>query len=306
MHGKPFTVSKKNPERTSGFCSGMCAAALALWLFFPLASCASLEGFFNDEPKETIKVYSFNIQIFGVSKMARPEVAEILAQIVSGADLVAVQEVRSAGIDPVTRFMSLLPPHYSYVIGPREGRSTSKEQYWVIYNTEKLRVLDTRVWPDPDDIYERNPLGVYFLTNQGFDFILVNTHIQPSAAVSEIAVLPAVAAYYQEIWNEPDVLIAGDFNADGLYYDETFLETVFPEDGYAILITNDYDTTVAESENTYDRIIITASAREDYTGKCGVLRFDEVFDFEAYGVAPKEVSDHYPVWAEFRPDKDSD
>jgi endonuclease/exonuclease/phosphatase family metal-dependent hydrolase len=312
MREEFLVAGGKRFNRLYGFCSARRAAERALrflvvfFLFFQIASCASFGSLFCDEPKETIKVYSFNIQIFGVSKMAKPEVAEILAQIVSRADIVAVQEVRSAGIGPVTRFMSLLPPAYNYVIGPREGRSSAKEQYWVIYNSEKLTVLDTRAWPDPDDLYERNPLGVYFSTKDKFDFILINNHIRPSAAAPEIAALPEVAAFYQEIWNEPDVLIVGDFNADGLYYDESLLEAVFPDDRYSILITNDYDTTVAESENTYDRIVITASAREDYTGKCGVLRFDEVFDFGAYDAAPKEVSDHYPVWAEFRLDKDSD
>jgi hypothetical protein len=81
---------------------------------------------------ETITIMSFNIQIFGVSKMSKPEVAGILVDIVSQADIIAVQEVRSAMIDPVEQFMALLPDTYKYVIGPRQGRSSSKEQYWVI------------------------------------------------------------------------------------------------------------------------------------------------------------------------------
>jgi hypothetical protein len=77
---------------------------------------------------ERIRICTFNIQIFGVSKMSKPEVAGMLADIVSRFDLTAVQEVRSAGTEPVERFMALLPERYGHVLGPREGRSSSKEQ----------------------------------------------------------------------------------------------------------------------------------------------------------------------------------
>jgi hypothetical protein len=76
----------------------------------------------DEASPETIKIMSFNIQIFGVSKMARPQAAWILADIVSKADIIAVQEVRSVVIDPVEQFMALLPDTYKYVIGPRQGR----------------------------------------------------------------------------------------------------------------------------------------------------------------------------------------
>jgi hypothetical protein len=53
-------------------------------------------------------------------------------------------------------------------------------------------------------------------------------------------------------------------------------------------------------------IIITASAAEDYAGACGVIRFDELYDFTELTIEPRHVSDHYPVWAEFFIDADTD
>jgi hypothetical protein len=246
------------------------------------------------------------MQIFGVSKAAKDEVMAILADIVSRSDLTAIQEVRSADIDPVTRFMRMLPPGYAFLLGPREGRSSSKEQYWIIYDSSKLRLLDEQTWADPQDIFERNPLGAYFQTNGVFDFILINNHIQPGNAAREIAALPEVALYYQELWGETDVALVGDFNADGSYYDEQDLAVIFPEESYRSIITDEYDTTLASSDNTYDRIIITASAVEDYAGACGVVRFDETYDFSGLSIQPRHVSDHYPVWAEFFIDADTD
>jgi exonuclease III len=255
---------------------------------------------------DIVKIMSFNIQIFGVSKMEKPEVVNILTDIVSQADIVAVQEVRSSGIEPVEQFMSLLPEKYDYVIGPREGRSSSREQYWIIYNAALFTVLGQETWVDEDDIFERNPFGVYFKSNNNFDFILINNHIRPDDAEAEINALPELVDYYRNLWNEPDVLIVGDFNADGQYYDENSLENVFYESSYKIIITNEYDTTIGANDNTYDRFIITSSAVEDYTGNFGIIRYDELYDFSQYGIEPKEVSDHYPVWAEFWLCEDTD
>jgi endonuclease/exonuclease/phosphatase family metal-dependent hydrolase len=256
-------------------------------------------------PSETIKIMSFNIQIFGVSKMARPEAAGILADIVSKADIIAVQEVRSAGIEPVEQFMALLPYTYKYVIGPRQGRSVSKEQYWVIYDASKITVLEEDIWPDKDDIFERSPYAVYFKTSGAFDFILLNNHIQPGAAESEIRALPDIVTYYAKLWKDSDVLVVGDFNADGQYFDSSLLDSIFPEIMFKNIFTRE-DTTLAKSHNTYDRFIITSQAVEDFTGNFGVIRFDETYNFDEYSISPITISDHYPIWAEFRTDRDTD
>jgi endonuclease/exonuclease/phosphatase family metal-dependent hydrolase len=253
----------------------------------------------NSASPKTIKVMSFNIQIFGVAKMAKPEVVDILIDLVSQADIIAVQEVRSVSVDPVEQFMALLPGTYRYVLGPRQGRSSSKEQYWVIYNSEKITVLEEDSWPDEEDFFERSPQAVYLKTNGTFDFILLNNHIQPRAAEKEIRALPQVVTYYRDLWNDPDVMIMGDFNADGQYFDSALLDSIFPETEYKSIITGEYDTTLAQSHNTYDRFIITTSVIANFTGNFGVIRFDEAYDFSAYSISPKEVSDHYPIWAEF-------
>jgi endonuclease/exonuclease/phosphatase family metal-dependent hydrolase len=290
---------------------------LALFLFFSLAF-----GVVFSETTDTesgrIKVLSFNIKFFGQAKMTKGGISAILADIVSHADITAVQEVRSADIAPVEQFMAMLhesggetggqppPEKYGYVLGPLEGRSSYKERYWIIYDKNKLTVLAKDTYFDPEDKFERNPLAVHFQTGGRLDFILINNHIKPGGAKAEIESLPDVAAYYQALWGERDVFVVGDFNADGQYYDESLLPTVFPEDAYRIVITNDYDTTVAASDNTYDRFVITTEAVEDFTGNSGVIRFDELYDFDGAGIAPNAVSDHYPVWAEFYTGRDTD
>ncbi|MDR1127424.1 MAG: endonuclease [Treponema sp.] len=263
----------------------------------------------SQSASDSLRVYSFNIQIFGESKMKKQEVVQVLVDIVSRVDVVAIQEVRSIIDEPVKAFMAKLDPRYGYVLGPREGRTASKEQYWVIYDTDKLEVIDSAVFDDMGDRFQRRPMAVYFQTKDKFDFILIDNHIQPSDATREISVLPEVIAYFQDKWDEMDVLVVGDFNADGVYYNENDLINVFPEPDYLIILTNEYDTTVAgieEDSTTYDRFIITNSAREDYTGNFGVVYFDKMYNFAELGIEPKQVSDHFPIWAEFWVNRDTD
>jgi len=69
-------------------------------------------------------------------------------------------------------------------------------------------------------------------------------------------------------------------------------------------IGNSVDTTTKTTDCTYDRIIITASAVSDFTDDAGVFRFDT-----GYGLTIDEttaVSDHYPVYAEFWNNRDTD
>jgi endonuclease/exonuclease/phosphatase family metal-dependent hydrolase len=295
-----------------------------IFLFLPVLFLLSLFAFPDlyadtaDAEPDRVKISSFNIQIFGRAKMARNGVSAILADIVSQSDITAIQELRSADISPVEQFMAMLresggeeadpslPEKYAYVLGPREGRSSSKEQYWIIYDRTKFTVLAEDTYFDPEDKFERNPLAVYFQSSGRLDFILINNHLKPGDAKAEIEALPEVVAYYQDLWDDRDVFVVGDFNADGQYYDESLLHTVFPEDAYRGVITNEYDTTVAASDNTYDRFIITGAAVEDFTGNFGVMRFDELYDFDQSDIMPNAVSDHYPVWAEFYTCRDTD
>jgi len=255
----------------------------------------------------TMSILSFNIQIFGLSKVSKPDVISVLVNIMRDYDIIAVQEVRDSSETAVVEFMKFMPANYNYVIGPREGRSSSKEQYLFIYDITKFTVVGKNTYPDTTDVFERNPEAVFFQNiNNKFDFVLINNHISPSDAVKEISHMPSLFDYYSSLYNESDIIVVGDFNADGSYFNEKTLINVFPADKYKIIIDNSFDTTVAESQNTYDRIIISKSMIEDFQGKYGVYVFDTIFDFSKLSILPKEVSDHYPVWAYFYIDKDTD
>ena len=79
-----------------------CLAVLALIL---IANCACVpppqdsppdSPTSPETPGDEITIASFNIQIFGQTKASKPEVMEILADIIRQYDLVAIQEIRDA------------------------------------------------------------------------------------------------------------------------------------------------------------------------------------------------------------------
>ena len=107
--------------------------------------------------KGSIRMASFNIQVFGTTKASKPQVMDLLARIVRQFDIVAVQEVRSVDQDIIPTFVDLINlsgARYDYVIGPRLGRTSSKEQYAFIYDMTTVEVDRSQLYTvyDPDDL----------------------------------------------------------------------------------------------------------------------------------------------------------
>jgi deoxyribonuclease-1-like protein len=302
---------------------------LMLLAFLSLSCAQAIPDPIGNSPTEanndTITIASFNIQIFGVSKAGKPEVMDILAQIIRRYDIVAIQEIRDISETAIVDLRNEVNSDggtYEVITSPRLGRTSSKEQYAFMYDTAAISYKNLSVTYDDDgdldginniddsmntDTYEREPYAALFGTTSGsFDFVLVNIHIKPDDATAEINLLPDVIDFVSTSLGEPDIICLGDFNADGSYYSEDDYLTVFPATDYLWLIPNTLDTTVAVSDNTYDRFATTIDLANDYAESFGVLYFDQEYDFSALAITPNKVSDHYPIWAEFYVAKDSD
>jgi endonuclease/exonuclease/phosphatase family metal-dependent hydrolase len=257
---------------------------------------------------DTIKVASFNIQVFGRTKAGKPEVMEILAQTIVNFDIVGIQEIRDktgTAIKDLEVAVDVLGTNYDYILGPRLGRTNQKEQYAFMYNTETVTKLGSYTYDDSgSDTYHREPFIAHFKAKDApFDVVIINIHVDPDDAEAEINNLPTVIADATTRLSESDVILLGDLNADCDYFDEEDQTSPLRAQGFRWLITNDLDTNVAASSCTYDRIISTPTLNQDYTGNAGVFRFDQEYELDC---EPKEVSDHYPVVAEFHVGNDTD
>lgn len=264
----------------------------------------------TSDSDSTIKLAAFNIQVFGVTKANKPEVMEVLSKIIRNYDIVAVQEIRDASQTALPALVNAVNAmggsQYDYVVGERLGRTVSKEQYAYIYNNQTIELIGSPyTFPDPSDIFHREPYIANFKARDGnFDFVLITLHSDPNTATQEINDLPIVVNYTKsQFHDEGDFIILGDLNADCNYFKEDG-PSPLRSDEYYWVINNSVDTTTKPTDCTYDRIIITAPAIPDFTGDSGAFRFDEAYNLTyEHTIA---VSDHYPVYATFWSNRDTD
>ncbi|MFN5322769.1 MAG: endonuclease/exonuclease/phosphatase family protein [Planctomycetota bacterium] len=246
-------------------------------------------------------IASFNIQVFGASKLGKPEVARLLVDIVRRFDLTAIQELRASDQSVLDQFLQMLNQTggtYRYVVGERLGTSTSKEQYTYVYDAAKLRVThQPTTVRDPQGVMPRPPLATRFQCielpeGQGFTFTLLNVHTAPDQAVQELKALESVvAATRQLLPMEDDIIVLGDFNAStsqiaGVRW--------FPAQTAAI--PNEWMTNTRLSKN-YDNLVFDGRATVEYTGRSGVFAYQQLYQLSLDQAL--EVSDHCPVWGEF-------
>ena len=81
--------------------------------------------------------------MLGRTKAAKPHVMDYLARIMRQYDVIAVQEIRSADQSILPTFVDQINAtgrHYDFVIGPRLGRTSVKEQYAFIFDTASVEV----------------------------------------------------------------------------------------------------------------------------------------------------------------------
>ena len=260
------------------------------------------------EEPATIKVAAFNIQIFGRAKREKEDVMAILVNITRQFDLVLIQEIRDSSETTAPLFLEMINeaegPEYAYVRSPRLGRTSSKEAYAYFYNTETVTHEEgsDHVYNDTDDVFEREPYIATF-SSGGFDFTLIGIHTKPDHAPQEIGNLTlVVASVLAEHPDEADIIILGDLNADGSYFDEDGTSNPLQALEYHWTVTDEMDT-MTKTEWTYDRIILlNATYSHEYLdGSTQVYYFDQEHGITDEGLV-WDVSDHYPVYAEYTTD----
>ena len=252
---------------------------------------------------QVARVATFNIKVFGKTKMGKPEVVAELVTIFERYDLVAVQEIKDIDEQVPYQFLDALNNNssidwqmiLSMRTGLQEDDENSQEQYAYYYRSDVFISLDNgSLYNDSDkDSFQREPLVSQFelldLTGNstGLDFTLINIHTKPTAAVSEMEALQDVLNWSAQIFDENDQIILGDFNGDCTYasYQELISLSISTAN-HTWIIPDDADTTVGDSRCAYDRVVATSNLDERLTGYWGV-------DMD---ISSGNVSDHRPVW----------
>lgn len=254
----------------------------------------------------TIRIASFNIQVFGTEKAKNQEVMWTLAEIIKKFQVVAIQEIRTQDDYFIDNFLRTYVNHngvvYDKVVGPRLGRSRSTEQYAFLYDTAHIQVNSQSIYTvnDPDDLLHREPLVAMFRTRgpppeQAFTFVLVNIHTDPDETDTELDVLAQVyQAVRRTSGGEDDIIILGDLNVDDQHLGE-----LGRLDGIRPLVRGVYSNTLQNA--LYDNIIVHQPSTAEFNGRAGVYNYMPLYQLDPLQAREKalKVSDHIPVWAEF-------
>ena len=264
---------------------------------------------------EVARVASFNIRIFGDTKMSNGTVVAELVDIFQRYDMVAVQEIKDIDqevpylfLDELNNFNNLSNTsnltEWELVLSERSGTQeddqNSQEQYAFYYRPTVFSPIDNGTLYDDssNDSFQREPFLAKFVlldtygNSTGTDIVFVNIHTKPTLAVEEMSALHDVISWAQTNYStDDDYVIIGDFNADCSYasYNE-LVELPISSENYTWLIPDDADTTVGDSRCAYDRIVSTSGLDGRLTGVWGV---DEAISGPA-------VSDHKPIWFDIK------
>lgn len=254
-----------------------------------------------DRTGGNIRLASFNIQVFGERKLRKPKVMAVLTDVIRRFDVVAIQEIRSVNQHVLPSLIELLNADgdpYDYVIGERQGRTSSKEQYAFVFDTETIEVDRAAAYSidDPDDLLHRPPLVCPFRvrgppSNETFTFTLINVHTDPDEVDQELDVLADV---YREVrrhsGGEDDIILLGDLNTD-----DRHLGRLGEVAGIRVVIAG--APTNTRQTKQYDNLALHGRSTTEFTGRAGV--FDLMREYNLTLKQTLEVSDHLPVWAEF-------
>ncbi|XP_060897801.1 deoxyribonuclease 1 like 4, tandem duplicate 1 isoform X2 [Labrus mixtus] len=261
-----------------------------------------------------MKVAAFNIQKFGRNKVSDPKVLNILVKIISRYDIIVILEVVDASGESIKTLMDTLNTsnrehHYTLKISSRLGRTRYKEQFMFLYRDDLVDLVGSYQFDDiateGGDVFARDPYILRFrcLNTVLKDLVLIPVHTKPEDSEKELDELYDLFQHVKRKWRTDNVMILGDFNADGLYVSKKEMKDIRirSDKNFHWLIADDVDTTASNKNNhTYDRIVVYG----DDMLQAVVPNSAKPFNFQqAYKLSQEQaldVSDHYPVEVEMK------
>ena len=271
---------------------------------------------------------TWNIANLGVQERRKQDY-ELIAEIVSWFDLVAIQEVNS-DLEGLRGIQAQLPKRYRVLFSDAGGNN---ERYAFVYDSGKVTSLEevgrvTVPVSDLNDVrlpgvkepfqgFDRNPYLVSFRAGK-LDFVLANVHLYFGGGSSERALerrcLEAYAvARWADLRNDDkeaytrNVLALGDFNlpvrdaSDAIYRALTSRGLHLPPHSTKVNGSNLND------DAQYDQMAVFPGPMESAIERTGVFDFDGAVFLDLWGDTEEQqkkfrayvryyLSDHRPLW----------
>lgn len=269
------------------------------------------------EVDENILIATWNIAQFSNKKKSRA--LQYIADICERFDIVAIQEVKS-DLRGLSRLQKLLPGNYKILVSDPTG---NYERMAFLY--DKRTVISTglvceigfsgTILQPTAFQFNRMPYCASFRAGR-FDFVIVSVHIAEGSSHGDQGLdlrereIDELVSFIKRRSNQEagktfdrDFFIMGDFNIQSS--GDRFFKalTKGPTPKFKMPPGMDNLGTNFDQDGTYDKIAWLPRPAFKFDGKFGVVPFGDVLYKEAgqpAKAARKEISDHLPLWAEFR------
>lgn len=203
----------------------------------------------NTTQTETLTIGMWNLQVFGSAKAANDSLMQVYLNRIESYDFFILQEIRAINNSPYEKFCS----SKNCILSARAGRSTSKEQYGILYE-DSINILNTTDYTNVSDCWERPPyyIEIYVENINGNRPIHIYTiHTKPTDVEAELICLEKLVEEKHK--TEDSIIIIGDLNADCNYFKND--GSIFGI-GWDWIIEDSEDTTTSNTDCAYDRIIV--------------------------------------------------
>ena len=253
------------------------------------------------EIRDPIRIATVNLGPLDQQKLDNRGVAKRLVQLVQSFAIVAIQDVRDRNQSVLAELVDKVNAkdgEYDFVVPTYVGREPVQRYSAFVFDGSVVEIDRSKVYSveDPHSRLLQRPLVASFRARgprpaEAFTFTLINVHVEPTRAATEVDVLADVFRVVRDDgFGEDDVILLGD------------LESNVENLGQLALIPNltwaiSGISTTTRGTRLVDNLLFDARATSEFTGRSGVM--DLMAEFEVSMREAIEISDHLPVWAEF-------
>ncbi|GFT77555.1 deoxyribonuclease-1 [Nephila pilipes] len=261
----------------------------------------------NNAVEPPLFIGSFNIQTLAKKKLKQSYLMTTIEKIVHRYDLILILELMTNDSQLTRKFLedvNLFAPdgvEYDMIVS---SDPHVNEFCAIFYRTDKLRILKSESYHDPDTFY-RKPFFVLFDAPTLRDmkrFGLIGFHVKPSQAVREIDALVEVYDFMKMKYNIEDILLMGDFNADCDYVKEKDWEKIelWTNPTFTWLIDHSADTTTNYRSCALDRIVYAGENMNAAVIMSSARVFDYRQELDVTMEEARKISDHWPIEVKIR------
>jgi endonuclease/exonuclease/phosphatase family metal-dependent hydrolase len=249
---------------------------------------------------------TWNIQQFSEKKTCRS--LKYMADIIERFDIVAIQELKT-DLRGLNKLLAIMPGDYKFLVSDATGNS---ERFAFIYDQRTVKptgLVSDLAFEVPGGTHmgfqiHRMPYCASFKLGR-FDFTVVSVHIFQSDKDWREEEIIAVADRVKKLSEKEqskvfdrDFFVVGDFNIKkaGDRFFKALVERDFLMPDKLNSLTTNFNRT-----GTYDKIAWVDRNDFYFSGKVNVVPYYKaVYQDKSPAGGKKEISDHLPLWAEFK------